>query len=165
PLRASVSHLAALEQPHVTSKQLRETFADFCLDGFCFGAADIRLLGWRCSRSRFNIWEMAQPCPKRGEKESNRADTGLHCGRSEDLFEDLYDVSWEERGRRRPGRDRAEYSPCEALQSTAKNGVRRVTLLEDFNRQKADAGIWETAFRNRSVEPGQLRSDTFKALS
>ena len=40
-----------------------------------------------------------------GEKESNRTDTGLHCCRPEDLFENLRDVSWEERGRRRPGCD------------------------------------------------------------
>src|SRR4029077_8094615 len=99
------NHVAALEQHHVNSKQIGKTFTDRCLDGFCFGAAGIRLLGWRCSSSRFNVWKVAQPCRKRGEKESNRTDTGLHCCRAEDLFENLRDVPWQERRRRRPSRD------------------------------------------------------------
>ena len=45
------------------------------------------------------------PAPSAAKKNPIASDTGLHCCRSEDLFEDLYDVSWKERRRRRPGRD------------------------------------------------------------
>jgi hypothetical protein len=43
--------------------------------------------------------------PARCKKESNRIDTRFYRCRSETLFEDLYDVSRKDRGRRRPGGD------------------------------------------------------------
>src|SRR5207302_2005943 len=55
----------------------------------CCGAGNVRLFGWRRSSRRFNVWEVAQPCRKRGEKESNCTDTRLHCCRPENLFENL----------------------------------------------------------------------------
>ena len=59
------------------------------------------------------------PAPSAAKKNPIAPTQDSISGRPEDLFEDLYDVSWEERGRRRPGRDRAEHSPGETLRSTA----------------------------------------------
>src|SRR5438876_302915 len=41
-------------QKRLNSEEIDENLADRFLDAWCFGGADIRLLGWRCSRSRFN---------------------------------------------------------------------------------------------------------------
>src|SRR5574338_1175042 len=107
---------------------------------------------------------MAYSCSQRGEKESDRTDAGIDWGRPEDLLQNMHDVPWQRRRRRWTCRDRAQYSPGETFRSKPGKRIGRLALLENHDREKANAGIWEKTFRDRSLEPGKLRPHAFKAL-
>src|SRR5262245_59307278 len=108
---------------------------------------------------------MERSCSRGAKEESRCCQRILTRCRAEDLFENLRHVPRENRRRGRPSRDRAQYSPGETLRSKASNGTGRISLLEDHNRQKADADIWQTTFRDRSLESGELRSHALKAIN
>src|SRR5215469_12205091 len=108
---------------------------------------------------------MERACDRGAKEESCCRQRIVTRCRREDLFENLRHVPRESRRRGRPGRNPAQYSPSETIRSKAGSGIGRSSLLEDHNRQKTDALVWQTSFRDRSLEPRELRSHALKALN
>ena len=150
---------------HVNPKQLAKHSRTAVFDGSCFGAADIRILGWRRSRADSMADKWLSPAPS-ATKKNPIATTQDSIAAGQKIYSKTCVMCHGKSGDA-DGPAVIELNIHPARLSNPQllgHRIRRVTLLEDYNRQKADAGIRQTTFRNRPVEPRQLHSNDSDAL-